>query len=359
MSDNLRRLRVHAINNTLFLQTTLSGALTRLGFVQADPIRSPATAQDLILRHRVKNYRAGDLERRYAALDIEEDYLYAYGFLPRHNWRLLHPRDTKNLVRLEKKVLDVVRAHGEMHPRQLEEHCGSERVVNAWGGYSKATTQALEDLHHRGLLRVVRRENGIRVYAATAQRVDEDLLSPEERGTQLVMLLANIFAPTPEKHLQSLRFSKPTSCSTRKALDSLIHSGQISRILVDGVAYLYPTESSAAQDETAPRVVRLLAPFDPLVWDRARFKMFWGWDYRFEAYTPVAKRVRGYYAMPLLWGDDIIGWANITSPKGAGAMTVDVGFTGRRPRDTAFKTALEEEVERMRRFLSVDTLRFG
>ena len=49
--------------------------------------------------------------------------------------------------------------------------------------------------------------------------------------------------------------------------------------------------------------VRLLAPFDPVVWDRRRFEVFWGWAYRFEAYTPAPKRVRGYYALPLMWGD--------------------------------------------------------
>src|SRR5437870_8666870 len=104
----LERLRVHAICHSLFPPTTLKAAVRRLGFIQADPIRSPARAQDLILRHRVKGYRAGDLERRYASLDIEEDLLYAYGFMPRPVWQLLHPRNLKSMSRLERKVLDVV-----------------------------------------------------------------------------------------------------------------------------------------------------------------------------------------------------------------------------------------------------------
>ena len=78
---NLQQLRVHAISHSLFHPLTLKAAIQRMGFVQADPIRSPARAQDLILRHRVENYKAGDLERHYRSLDIEEDYLYAYGFL--------------------------------------------------------------------------------------------------------------------------------------------------------------------------------------------------------------------------------------------------------------------------------------
>lgn len=295
----------------------------------------------------MRGYRAGDLERRYADLDIEEDVLYAYGFLPRHNWQLLHPRDTKNLLRLEKKVLEVVREYGEMHPRELQEHCGSERVVNAWGGYSKATTQALEDLHHRGLLRVARRENGIRIYKAVLN--NGETISAEERGRKLVMLVANLFAPTPERHLQSLRFSKPASCKTGTVLNELVKAGDIQRETIDGIAYVYPTVREAVAE--APRMVRFLAPFDPLVWDRARFTLFWGWNYRFEAYTPVAKRIRGYYAMPLLWDDDIIGWANVSAAKSK--LDVDVGFTGKRPRDAAFKSALEEEIERIRSFLKL------
>ena len=69
--DDLRRL---AVSQSLFPPTTLKRALGKFGFVQADPIRAPARAQDLILRHRVNHYRAGDLERRYTKLGIAEDF---------------------------------------------------------------------------------------------------------------------------------------------------------------------------------------------------------------------------------------------------------------------------------------------
>ncbi|HRH89318.1 MAG TPA: crosslink repair DNA glycosylase YcaQ family protein, partial [Rubrivivax sp.] len=92
MCITLDHLRRHALARTLFAPTTLPAAIARLGFVQADPLRAPARAQDLILRQRVRDYRAGDLERRFAALGLEEDYLYAYGFLPRATAQLLHPR---------------------------------------------------------------------------------------------------------------------------------------------------------------------------------------------------------------------------------------------------------------------------
>ena len=80
-SPTLSTLRRYAVARSLFSPTTLPKAIERLGFVQADPIRSPARAQDLTLRHRVKGYRAGDLERRYAQLAVEEDFFVNYGFV--------------------------------------------------------------------------------------------------------------------------------------------------------------------------------------------------------------------------------------------------------------------------------------
>jgi uncharacterized protein YcaQ len=341
----VRAARRHAIHQSLFTPTTLPDAINRLGFVQADPIRSPARAQDLILRHRVGGYRAGDLERQYASLDVEEDYLYAYGFLSKAVWQLLHPRKTPPLRALEKKVLETVTRLGEAHPRVLEALLGKRRVVNAWGGYSKATTDALEWLHWRGLLRIARRENGIRVYHAAASPAAIPL--PSDRLRALVMVYARIFAPSPEKSLQSVIARHRELGSTRQMLTELIRSGELRRDAVDGVSYVSPAADWHRDD--VPRQVRFLAPFDPVVWDRARFEHLWGWAYRFEAYTPVKKRVRGYYAMPMLWVDNFIGWAN--AAMNAGKLDVNVGFVGKKPREADFRRELDAEIARLTDFL--------
>src|SRR5258708_6372001 len=97
MEPTLKDLREHAIAASLFAPGTLRQAVERLGFVQADPIQSPARAQDLILRHRVKDYRVGDIDQQYERLHLEEDRLYAHGFMPQSTWRLLHPRIEKRL----------------------------------------------------------------------------------------------------------------------------------------------------------------------------------------------------------------------------------------------------------------------
>ena len=127
MTINLDDLRHYVVARTLFAPTTLPKAIEKLGFVQADPIRAPARAQDLTLRHRVKGYRAGDLERRYAALDIEEDFFVNYGFLPRATQALMHPRTPKTALTAARRkqmdaVLAYVQAHGVVHPRAVDAH---------------------------------------------------------------------------------------------------------------------------------------------------------------------------------------------------------------------------------------------
>ena len=117
-----------AVARSLFAPTTLARAVERLGgFVQADPLRAPARAQDLTLRHRVKGYRAGDLERRYPRLAVEEDFFVNYGFVTPALHALMHPREARQAWtparwRQAEAVLDFVRGRGVVHPREVDEN---------------------------------------------------------------------------------------------------------------------------------------------------------------------------------------------------------------------------------------------
>ena len=323
-------------------------AFDRLGFVQADPIRAPARAHDLILRQRVKGYRAGDLERRYASLELEEDYLYAYGFLTRELWRLVHRRRISDLPAFEKKVLEEVRRHGSMHPQQLVQLFGNERRTNNWGGYSRVTKLALEDLHERGLLRIAGREKGVRIYAAAL--LPGKQISERDRLRRLLLAVVNILAPVSERTLrEAVRSMRDLLANFSEVLAGLVGSGELQKQLIDGVSYVLQAQKMTRYNRRLG--VSFLAPFDPLVWDRRRFEHFWGWPYRFEAYTPKAKRLRGYYAMPLLWGESIVGWANLATVKGD--LNVELGFVERRPREKSFSLELEAEIARMKAFLNL------
>ena len=350
MKVTVSDLRRHAIATSLFPQTTLGRAISKIGFVQADPIRSPARAQDLILRPRVINYRAGDLDRSYRALKLEEDYLYAYGFMPIKTWQLLHPREQRTLTAAELKVLAIVTAKRHLHPRELESAIGKGVEVNAWGGYSKSTTRILEKLHYLGLIRIAGRKNGIKLYQRAA--ITHQPIDPDERLRALVLLIAGILAPLPESSLraavQHLRHSAPGLAGRKGALSTLLQSGHLDSTVADGMRYVWP---KGRLKRTEPEdAVRFLAPFDPLVWDRRRFEHFWGWPYRFEAYTPPAKRKLGYYALPLLWRADVIGWVNVSGR--VNGFTLEPGYVGGQPpSDPTFRPAFEAEAERLRNFL--------
>ncbi len=348
-------LRRFAVSRSLFPAASLEEAVERMGFVQADPIRAPARAQDLTLRPRVTGYRAGDLEARYATLPIEEDFFINYGFVTKRLQALMHPRASISPTASNKRaraILDFVRERGSAHPREVDAHFAHGRTTNYWGGQSSVTTRLLEEMHYKGMLRVSKRENGIRVYSvqqhgpgpigAAARRLHLD---------GLVDTVVGLYAPVPAASLSyiisRLRYATPhwrpeIRLAFERAKKRLAHAS------VDGHNWYWP-EGPAPADNDVDRV-HLLAPFDPVVWDRRRFEMLWEWAYRFEAYTPAPKRKLGYYALPMLWRDRVIGWANISLREGT--LVTDLGYvSGRAPRDRGFKQSLERELDAMRTFL--------
>ncbi len=349
-------LRRFAIARSLFGPVSLARAVDILGFVQADPIRAPARAQDLTLRQRVTNYRAGDLEARYSSLALEEDVLVNYGFVSHRVHALMHPRARLKLPATPRtrshKLVAFVRDSGEVHPRDADAHFSHGTVTNYWGGSSNATTHLLEELHYRGWLRVTRRERGIRLYGFRDIAAEDAGLSPRERLDALVDVVVKKYGPLPDLSLsyvvRRLRYGVP---QLRAHLPGAL--ARVRRRLrhteIDGVRWYWPEGESGKPPGASDDTVRLLAPFDPIVWDRRRFELFWGWPYRFEAYTPVSMRRFGYYALPVLWRDRVIGWANLSLV--AGALHAEFGYVEGPPRERVFARELEAELAHFRRFL--------
>jgi uncharacterized protein len=350
-------LRRYAVARSLFTPTTLPTAIKKLGFVQADPIRAPARAQDLTLRHRVKNYCAGDLERRYARLNVEEDFFVNYGFLPRSTQALMHPRQartawTKARWAQAQAVLEFVQRHGVVHPRDVDAHFAHGKVKNWFGGNTNASTQLLDGMHYRGLVRIAKREGGVRLYAA--REVQAPATDPKAALDALADVVVRKYAPLPELSLNMLisrlRYGTPQWANDCRAA-LLRAKARLPNVSIDGQRWYWPEgENPASKRHQFDDQVRLLAPFDPIVWDRRRFELFWGWAYRFEAYTPAPKRVRGYYALPLLWQGQVIGWGNLNWREGE--LTSDIGFVNGKAPGGGFKVALRDELARMAEFLT-------
>jgi uncharacterized protein YcaQ len=317
----------------------------------------------------VENYRAGDLERRYATLGVQEDFFISYGFVTSAIQALMHPRMETGVpadgrgswpaARRTKaqRLLEFVRERGAVHPREVNDHFSHGTVTNYWGGSSNATTHLLDAMHYRGLLRVARRERGIRLYTTPEHELGPaDAAAVRARIDALVDMVVRIYAPLPGASLASfvrdLRFAVP---QWRGELTSALQRAKqrLSQTRVAGVDWYWPGDAAAPRHAPPHDTVRLLTPFDPVVRDRARFERLWGWVYRFEAYTPARKRLRGYYALPLLWRDRVIGWGNLSVKNGK--LTSDFGYVKSRPRDRAFTRELEAELDRMRAFLDLES----
>jgi uncharacterized protein YcaQ len=327
-------------------------------------MRAPARAQDLILAQRVKDYRAGELERRYRRLAIEETFFVNYGFLPRETLALLHPRalpsawDARMQARAQ-EVLAFVRRHGRTRPKDLQAHFDHGRIKR-WGGSLNVSAHLLQGLHYGGLLRVEWREAGARVYQTIEHPPQDDSSEPRlARAGQLLDIVVQLYAPLPAASLgylcTLLRFGVPHLAAEVRQIQQHAKS-RYAHAKVDGVLWFWPQgEKPTAARHRGDDKLRFLSPFDPVVWDRRRFRLFWGWEYKLEAYVPAHKRRMGHYAMPMLWGEQILGWANLKVVDGR--LRHELGFVGARPRGSAFKTALDQALQQMREFLNLSDSR--
>jgi hypothetical protein len=277
----------------------------------------------------------------------------------------LHPRGDDVEWRVERehpgiggRVLRHLRVGGAAHPRALAKALGAGATTSGWGGTSSASTRALDMLQYRGLARVVRREAGIRVYGPSAERSRAE--PPSRRARTLLEMLLRLYAPLPESTLRQLARMVGgrglDDAGRERALARFVADAAVASGTVDRVRYLWPADEDPREAGIDERV-RALAPFDPVAWDRRRFEHLWGWAYRFEAYTPAAKRVYGYYALPLLWRDRVVGWLNATPV--AGKLALAVGYVDARPRDAAFRRALDDELASLRAFARTAARRAG
>ncbi len=292
----------------------------------------------------------------YPDLAVEEAFFINHGYLPNTVAHAIwsHPPEGDFLVEHAdqiKQILKFGKRHGDIDAAALNHYLGNTNAVNAWGGTGQEGSQIMQRMHARGLLRIARRSKGARVYALP--RHQPGRLSADQIITTALATLAKTYAPFTKTSLATMGrlFThgrselKPTLKKAMSELDLHFASTQI-----DGQIWYWPKDE-AFERALAPQHerVQFLAPFDPLVWDRERFKQFWGWDYKFEAYKPASARQFGYYAMPVLWQGECVGWANIAAEMGD--LSVSLGYASKKPGGAAFKRELEQEIDRLRMFL--------
>jgi uncharacterized protein YcaQ len=357
--------------------------MERLGSLQFDPLDVTGRNHDLVLAARIDGYRRAwtdDLLYRERALF--EAYNKGLSLLPtnelplhRLTWdreRAAHETTTfRDHAPLVDELLDRIRRDGPLAAADVE-----PRVAIDW--YWRPTNQVraiLEALAESGILGLARRDGNRRVYDLVERLFPEAMLAdrPPARDQYRHKLLSRYRAHGLLGRTGSAELWLSGAPATRKAghddvpirselLDELVEAGTLVPVKVDGVrgdryilAEELPLLDAATDDGRAmgqPGAV-MLAPLDPLVWDRALLRSLYDFDYVWEVYVPAAKRRWGYYVLPLLYGDRLVGRIEPRVDRRAGTLRI-IGLwweAGFRPLEEAsIVAALVDALEAHARF---------
>lgn len=302
----------------------VEAALLHHGYIQIDPLNICGRMHDLILRNRVAGYREGDLmrflhgEKHPLAAEQRrgfEHHVPGTGILvafPTDAWPHLLTamrgwsrtpgrwagRLTARERILAKEVLAEIRARGPLGSEDFDDDRPARKV---WGA-AKLVKATLQKLFFHGRLLIAHRNNNRRRY---------DL--PERVLPARVLAQSEARATETDRWLALLKV-RQRRLVTLKRNDLRLISDAVQPIRVEGCPPLYCLREdvallenlSRAPDSTLP-TISLLAPLDPLIYDRRVTAALWDFEYRWEAYTPPIKRVRGHYALPVLAGIDLVG----------------------------------------------------
>jgi hypothetical protein len=325
---------------------SVAALLQDLGYVQIDPINVCGRMHDLIARNRVRNYREGDLMRYLhggeAALPPRQRSAFEHHFpadggasagilaafpLPAwpHLLRAMRVRSQRpgawsgRLTRAQReaarRVFAAIAARGPLSSEDFDEP-GRSRAV--WGAATlvKATMQKL---FFHGELLIAWRGAGNRRYYDLPGRVLPDLLRKAAEPSADETARWSVTTTLRQRRLVVLK---------RKELPLV--EDLVQPLAVEGCPTLYCLREDLPRLEavgssgpgSSDDDVRLLAPLDPLIYDRLLTSRLWAFDYTWEAYTPPAKRVRGYYALPVLAGTRIVGHIDPKAEREAGRLRV-------------------------------------
>ncbi len=304
----------------------VAAILKRLGYVQIDPLNVCGRMHDLILRNRVPGYTEGGLmrhlhgsqglERSTARREMRggfEHILPGSGILvgfPFNAWPFLQPafedrrrrksgyfaRLSPPEERLADRILEEIRERGPLSSDEIDH---DEKAVTGWGSRGRRAKIVLEKLFAHGRVLISARRGFRRIYDLPENVLPADVW----RSTGVDLEEArrwSIHMRVRQRRLISLRAEE------KALLGDLVTEVQVAEgprlwCLTEDLPLL---ESHAGTEDPTPR---LLAPLDPLIYDRRLTSKLWDFDYTWEVYTPAAKRVRGYYTLPVLKGTCLIG----------------------------------------------------
>ncbi len=347
-----------------------SAAVEHLGYVQIDTINVIERCHHHILWTRIPTYRREHLHQAQTVdKSVFEYWTHALSYLPTKDLRFFlgdmkrHRREPrawfKSVTKTDlQKVLTLIKKEGSLTIRDIDDDVLVEKE-HPWAS-RKPSKRALQLAFYSGVLTISERNGMLKTYdlmarhfgwdkaprAASEKEASEYLLDRALRSQGVVSLDSVC-------HFDARR--KP---AILKLIEARVRRGELAQVELDGAGRLghwARPDALEAADDPGSEIVHVLSPFDPLIIQRKRTALFFGYNHRFEAYVPKEKRLFGYFALPVLVGNDIVAAIDLKTDRAKHTLLVQkwTWVGGDRPRE-GLKRLIEEELHRFERFQLAD-----
>jgi len=329
-----------------------------LGYVQIDTINVIERCHHQILYTRIPAYRRADLHQAQAIdKTVFEYWAHALSYLPtrdlrfyvramRQDWQARSAWFGAVKEADLRKVLGRIRRHGALTIRDIDDDVLVEKD-HEWAS-RKPSKRALQLLFYRGVLTVSRRSGMLKTYELASRHFGwERLPRPASERETLDYRLDRALRSQGVVSVESASFPDASrKPAMRRLIDARVRRRELVPVEIEGIPHWARPEALEAAEPAAERV-HILSPFDPLVHPRKRLRLFFGYEHRFEAYLPKEQRRFGYFAQPVLAGDEFVAVIDLKTDRIRGRLLVQKWtWVGKhRP-----KRQIEDALQRFERF---------
>jgi uncharacterized protein YcaQ len=250
------------------------------------------------------------------------------------------------------KVLGRIRRNGPLTIRDIDDDVLVEKI-HEWAS-RKPSKRAMQLAFFRGVLTVSRREGMLKTYELTTRHFGwERLPRPAPESERTAYLLDRALRAQGVVSLDSIcHLDAPRKAAMHKLIRARVRRNELAPVALERARHEHwvtPAMLDAPLDPVAD-IVHILNPFDPLVIQRKRLAAFFGYEHRFEAYVPKEKRVFGYFAQPVLVGDDIVAVLDLKTDRERGRLLLQKWTWLRKDSRKALRTNIEDALQRFERF---------
>jgi uncharacterized protein len=347
----------------------VAAAVRHLGYVQIDTINVIERCHHHILFSRIPTYRRADLKQAQTTdKSVFEYWTHALAYVASEDLRFFiadmkgfkhdpFPWFKSVVPKDVRKVMRLVKRDGALTIRDIDDDVLQEKQ-HLWAS-RKPSKRALQYAFLTGALAISERNGMLKTYELATRHFGWDK-QPKAASTAetTVYLLDRALRAQGIVSLDSIcHLDAPRKPAVARLIGSRVRRGELVPVAVEGAGkqeHWARPEALDAAEHTEPGRVHILSPFDPLIIQRKRTKLFFGYDHKFEAYVPKEKRQFGYFALPVLVGDRIVAALDLKTDRQSRKLLMQkwtwVGDGAKRSARKEFKRSIEEELDRFERF---------